>query len=222
MASNGTHNGDIEEEKPLIYGLPEMDEEEAEKGMHKMQTTVPGMIFMGKLVGTAAAFGISKIPGAAVNSGIAVSDQQYVLLSVWFFNLALNIVNMWPMVYKAAIMKGGNIRANMYIYKVAEEDGKTVVLDEEGDVGIYNRANRSLHHMVENSIGFCAAAILAGAYYPKPVFGLSVIFAIARVMHQCGYTTGYGGHGIGFALALLTSSIIDGFLLVVAIQTFVA
>jgi hypothetical protein len=40
----------------------------------------------------------------------------------------------------------GNLRANMYIFKVLHANDATagrVVLDEEGAVGEYNRANRS-------------------------------------------------------------------------------
>lgn len=29
-----------------------------------------------------------------------------------------------------------------------------VVLEEEGDIGKYNRANRSMHHFIENVVGF--------------------------------------------------------------------
>lgn len=42
----------------------------------------------------------------------------------------------------------------MSIYRVAQEDGPHVVLDDEGDVGAYNRANRSLAHLGENVLSF--------------------------------------------------------------------
>lgn len=60
-------------------------------------------------------------------------------------------VNLYPTVLKARIMKGGNPRANMYIYKVFGPQEYLVFLEEEGDIGRYNRANRSLHHLIEYS-----------------------------------------------------------------------
>lgn len=44
-------------------------------------------------------------------------------------------------------LSSGNLRANMMIYKqLGSKDGQYVVLETEGPVGCYNRANRSLFH----------------------------------------------------------------------------
>ena len=57
---------------------------------------------------------------------------------------------------------------------------------------------------------------LAGFVFPAPAFILTCLFALGRIAHQLGYTTGYGGHGAGFGIALLTTSIVDGLLLTAA------
>ena len=47
----------------------------------------------------------------------------------------------------------GNVRANPFIYKVIGKNAPknvSVVFEEDGDAGKYNRVNRSVHHMIEN------------------------------------------------------------------------
>jgi uncharacterized membrane protein YecN with MAPEG domain len=117
--------------------------------------------------------------------------------------------------------KSGNIRANSLIYKVIGNGNhkNAVVLNDEGDIGKYNRANRSLNHFVENSIPFILSILLGGYVYALPTFVLTIIFFIGRVIHQYGYAEkGYGGHAPGFGLILLSTEILNGLLLLVAIK----
>ena len=57
----------------------------------------------------------------------------------------------------------GNIRANPFIYKSFSAEGdvgpQTILFQEAGAAGGYNRSNRSLAHMVENM-----APVLAGLW----------------------------------------------------------
>ena len=123
---------------------------------------------------------------------------------------------MYPMIWKSQVMRGksGNLRANMYLFK-ATGDGASpnaVVMDTDGVAGSYNRANRSMHHFGENVPAFLATAFVASPIWPVPVFCLTVIYAIGRVMHQVGYSNkGYGGHGAGFGLATLAQLTLTGF-----------
>jgi len=82
-------------------------------------------------------------------------------------------------------------------------------------VGAYNRANRSVHHMVENFGAFVAGMFMVGTVFPFPTFVLACIFCIGRVLHQVGYATGYGSHGKGFLLAFIAQSTMDGLAMVV-------
>merc|ERR1712106_307048 len=95
----------------------------------------------------------------------------------------------------------GNIRSNPFFYAVYDETGSMVKGDnngivafvQDGDIGKYNRANRSLQHMVENFGAFLMGTGFAGSVFPKSTFVLVCLFSLGRVLHQVGYTTGYGG-----------------------------
>ena len=98
----------------------------------------------------------------------------------------------------------GNLRANMQIYKQYGTDAAKgyVLLETSGPVGSYNRANRSLTHLVENSIPVAMLILLSGGIFPFPTFVFTCVFGAGRVLHQVGYATiGYGAHGPGFAAA---------------------
>jgi hypothetical protein len=100
------------------------------------------------------------------------------------------------------------------------KDQSLIGMETDGDVGEYNRANRSLHHFVESSLGFVLSFVLAAQIYPKPSFCAMVVFCFGRVLHQIGYTKGYGNHGAGFVSSLLASTVIDGLNLFVAAKGF--
>lgn len=130
-------------------------------------------------------------------------------------------LNAFPMAYKNAAMEAqgkaasGNIRANMYLYMAAKDPIKPIVLIESGAAGQYNRANRSLHHYIENALGPLLLVPLAGFVYPGATFVLTLLFAVGRIAHQAGYAIkGYGGHGLGFAIALIATLILEGLVLV--------
>jgi hypothetical protein len=61
-----------------------------------------------------------------------------------------------------------------------------VALVDEGDIGAYNRANRSVHHMVENFGALIAGVYMAGIVMPFPTFVAILIYAAARIAHQIG------------------------------------
>ena len=81
----------------------------------------------------------------------------------------------------------GKLRANMFIYKmIGETTSKrtfAAILDEEGDVGNYNWANRSLNHFVENSFSTIVAILLNSFVYGVPTLVLVCLYAVGRIMH---------------------------------------
>ena len=79
---------------------------------------------------------------------------------------------------------GANMRSNPFIFKVVGPSKETVLFDNEGVVGKYNRANRSLTHMIENFGSVLAALMLAGTIFPFPTLVCACLFAVGRVMHQ--------------------------------------
>ena len=104
----------------------------------------------------------------------------------------------------------GNLRSNMFIYKKAtdpEGEGSIIILNEDGDIGAYNRGNRSLHHFLENSLAFVASMPVIMFLYPIPAFVVLCTFCVGRIAHQIGYAVGgYGftGHVPGFVLTMLS------------------
>merc|ERR1712007_326627 len=85
------------------------------------------------------------------------------------------------------------------IYKVNVPDGAAefpaVVLEEEGDVGKYNRANRALHHFSENGLAVALNIFAGGAVFGLPVMCLTAVYVIARIWYQIAYAV--GGYGMG-------------------------
>jgi len=112
----------------------------------------------------------------------------------------------------------GNIRANMQFYKVLQGTGglqalPLIGLEEDGIVGQYNRANRSLTHFNENIGIFLVGVFPAGIILPLQTFILTIVFCLGRVVHQIGYASGYGSHGLGFGLSAVSSVVIEGIVL---------
>jgi hypothetical protein len=155
---------------------------------------------------------------------LAEGELGYMLIAAAVFNLTVHWVNNYPVIYKSMIMdimglKGGNLRANMQIYKPFDKDASCgyVVLETEGAIGKYNRANRSLTHMVENSIPMAVMLVLCGSVFPFPTLALTGLFGVGRVMHQVGYATvGYGGHGLGFVISQIARGSMQGLCLLAA------
>merc|ERR1712154_340552 len=160
--------------------------------------------------------------GVLYNKNIAglAEDEGYLFLAAAVFGFVVDWVNQYPMLYKTMVMRfgSGNLRANMMIYKAAGSNEKApyVVLETEGPVGSYNRANRSLTHFVENSLPVVLSILLAGRVFALPTLILTASFALGRILHQFGYATvGYGAHAPGYMLAMLSSVVLQGLCIVV-------
>ena len=129
------------------------------------------------------------------------------------------------MAFKSLVMAelkeeaGINVRANPFVYKAmgAGAASHAVVFENDGLTGKYNRANRSLHHFIENAAPVFLCLVLVGHLFPWPSFVCVAAFCAGRVLHQVGYAGGYGGHGAGFGIATLASTTLEGLVLLVAI-----
>eukprot|EP00802_Teleaulax_amphioxeia_P020800 Tamp_21100.p2 GENE.Tamp_21100~~Tamp_21100.p2 ORF type:complete len:230 (-),score=53.91 Tamp_21100:289-978(-) len=182
-----------------------------------------GFTFIPLAIGLAIASAIYKYGSTGAYDSnmktIIEKDMHWVYLAVVVFGRMIVFVNIVPMAYKSKMT--GNIRANMYFYKNIGDKapGNAVVLQDTGDAGAYNRANRSVHHMIENFGAVVAGFGLVGAVYPFPMFVLTCVFAAGRMMHQIGYTTGYGGHAVGFLMSnMIAATTVEGLCLLVALK----
>ena len=216
----GSDNND----KMLDSGMPNMSEESKNKSYKFVfiLTVIPAVI------GLAIAFAIYSFGSTtkfdARIESIVQNDLHWVFAAITVLGRCVALINAYPMVFKSLIMKGnsGNLRSNPFIYKAIGKQpaDNVVILDGEGDVGAYNRANRSLHHMVENFAVVLAGLFAAGQIFPFPVFVCVCVFAAGRSLHQIGYTSGYGGHGAGFAISTLATVTIEGLCTLVALKGF--
>mmetsp|Transcript_101222 Transcript_101222/g.179792 ORF Transcript_101222/g.179792 Transcript_101222/m.179792 type:complete len:226 (-) Transcript_101222:169-846(-) len=207
-------------------GLP-AGTEEAFNPM-KAMATVAVFMTVPRIIGLAIGFAVygwgSTPKYDAKIEMIKDNDLAYLYAGVFFFSVMVSCLNMFPTYYKSKIMKfdSGNLRANMQIYKVNYADVNKampyVVMEEEGSVGQYNRANRSLHHFNENAAGFMLCLLLAGYVFTFPTFIMILMFIAGRILHQLGYAGGYGGHAPGFMLSMIASVVLESLVLIVAFK----
>jgi len=162
---------------------------------------------------------------------LAKYQLQWLYFSAWLLSALTRYLNFYPGGLKSAAMAGrakGNMRANMYLFKVmvdhpGDKQLPLVIMEEDGAAGRYNRGNRSLHHFVENSLSFFLCVPLAGFAFPVPSFVCTVIFTVGRLLHQIRYSDlGYGAHAPGFIVTALASAVIEGLVLVAGVQALLA
>ena len=182
-------------------------------------------IFVPLMIGSAIAFATYTLGNTdKYNAKIDViieNDTVWLYLALIILGRTIAFLNSYATMKYKKSMKG-NVRANPFIYKVIGENAPknvSVVFEEDGDVGKYNRANRSVHHMIENFGGFVASLYAAGSVFPFPVFVLVCLFCVGRVLHQRGYTAKFGGHGPGFMISMLAMSTVEGLLLVIVMKS---
>ena len=94
-------------------------------------------------------------------------------------------------------------------------------MHEEGDLGHYNRANRSIYHFLENSLGLIAALPLSFFLFAFPTFVTLCFFCLGRIIYQIGYTgKGYGGHVIGFLFDRFATMTVAGLMILAYQKSF--
>merc|ERR1712070_243838 len=120
----------------------------------------------------------------------------------------ISMINFVPMVYKKGMK--GSIRSNPFFFETADDSRTSVVYKNDGKEGMYNRSNRSIQHLVENSGPFFASVAPVGWVFPRQTLGIVVVFCVGRIVHQWGYAQGYGKQAPGFVLFLLSTLTLEG------------
>eukprot|EP00416_Gambierdiscus_australes_P045848 CAMPEP_0171104050 /NCGR_PEP_ID=MMETSP0766_2-20121228/59908_1 /TAXON_ID=439317 /ORGANISM="Gambierdiscus australes, Strain CAWD 149" /LENGTH=222 /DNA_ID=CAMNT_0011564599 /DNA_START=72 /DNA_END=740 /DNA_ORIENTATION=+ len=212
-------------------GMPEVPDDVRAKNASKSYRIIFGVMVFVRVVTGCIAFAIYKLGNKTLYdaniSNVATLQRQWLYAAAGVISLLVFWLNMWPMVSKSQIMlrDSGNLRANMTILRVSvEEDAPElpyVVMEERGDIGRYNRANRSLFHFNENIAGTILNIVLVGMVFPFPAFVLAIILAIGRILHQVGYANGgYGKHAPGFITSMLASTTIEMLAWTVVVVSF--
>mmetsp|Transcript_17748 Transcript_17748/g.24767 ORF Transcript_17748/g.24767 Transcript_17748/m.24767 type:complete len:232 (+) Transcript_17748:86-781(+) len=227
----GTDNGTKDAKTPLISkdlpvkpdGMPLMKEEDKTGSIIvPIAFTIVSLAIGVGIAYAIYAFGATELYVKKIST-VAEAETYWLYLALVIFGRMVTFVNFYPAaVWKSRIMfrKSGNLRSNPFIYRMIGDDAakNVIIFEGDGDIGAYNRANRSIHHMVENFGGFVAGLFLVGIIFPFPTFVLVCLFSMGRIAHQVGYTTGYGGHGLGFALATIADNVQQGLALIVALK----
>lgn len=186
-------------------GLPQFTEEQKEQAAAGAQKTIPLMLIVSRVIGVGIALAIYWPWKDIFDARMAKLDKSienigFLYLAIGVFSILVNFMNLFPTIAKTQIMLGtsGHLRSNMSIYKILYQNGQRapyVVMEDEHEVGKYNRANRALHHLVENAMPLMMIIPAAGLIMPIAVFVLVALYAIARIWYQIAYTT--GGYGLG-------------------------
>lgn len=179
------------------------------------------------------------VSGSSVQGEVLYLGFLFCALGV--LNLLVSVLNLVPMTFKSMVMKGdsGNLRSNMLIYKVAGADGERhpvtgpdgnaqrlpyVVMEDDGEVGEYNRANRALQHFNENGTVLPALVLGSGLVFPLPVFILVLLYTICRIWYQIAYAEGGYGmgcckHGVPFMLhSVLIAPVFEMLVWIIAVR----
>lgn len=209
-------------------GLPVADEAEKTKAKAKSVKMVSGIFIIGHALTFGIAFAIYKLGNTSKYDSAAKAAFNadgsgagaYAFFSAVVYSMLTWWLNFYPLIPKAQVMlQNKTIRSNMYIYRVDSEQPQAVLLDESGDVGRYNRANRSMHHFTEWTGGVLFTSLCSINVYPFPVFILIVVLAIGRVWHQSSYSSGgYGKHAGGFMLAFVSYLTIEKLCLIAGVR----
>ena len=178
------------EEYDPVTGLPKVDEATARSHGCKslVSTVVLMLIFHAIGAGIAALiliFGDKDSYNTRLEAGKA-AEMAWPALAVYIFGLCVIWLNVFPVFYKEQIMKGGNFRANQFIYKQAAAEAagaSVVVLYEEGKIGSYNRGNRSIGHFLENCLPILVTLPIGFRFYPVPSAICLIVYALGRVVY---------------------------------------
>ena len=117
---------------------------------------------------------------------IKAGDLHWPVLAIALYHYMVIFLNVYPMVFKERCMGKGNVRANLFIYRLAAEEpneSSAVVLHEDGELGKYNRANRSIHHYLENANTLLLSAPLCYYVCPFPTFVVILASCAGRILH---------------------------------------
>ena len=106
---------------------------------------------------------------------------------------------------------------DQHCYKVYSAPGQPelgyVLFEQEGALGAFNRAQRSVANYWEVAPFFFLNFLLGGFVFPFPAFVAAVVFGLARCISAVGYTGGKEGRIGGFMLGNLANQACEGFVL---------
>ena len=208
-------------------GMPLIPKEEADKAYKKMYCYIPMNIGISMAIGIGIACLIHFLGSNDKYEKRLVqahdNEMQWGFLAAFIFGMSVWILNVYPEFHKARIMVPGDLWSNVFIYRLAAEDpneSSCVVVNNEGDVGRYNRAHRGLYHFIENVLPVVFALPFTLYVYPFPSFVLTCIYCVGRIIYIHGYAVYfYNGRTPGYILERMSMCTILGLCLIAGIKS---
>mmetsp|Transcript_2144 Transcript_2144/g.4017 ORF Transcript_2144/g.4017 Transcript_2144/m.4017 type:complete len:223 (-) Transcript_2144:92-760(-) len=207
-------------------GLPPVAEEDKKRAPAKFITV---LFFLPRAVFYAVAYAAYKFVSKTTADQSMVQLKSFnenigcLYIAALIFSWMMWVLNFYAINWEPLVFAkdSGSLRTNMFVFKTLGSDKSThVILDNDGPVGSYNRANRGLYHTLEYGPIFVVNFILAGPVFPKLVLGATVTYAVGRLLYQYGYAhVGWPkGSGPGFLLSnLLALNFLEGLTAVAAL-----
>ena len=152
-------------------------------------------------------------------------DMQWACLGAVIFYCTVIWLNIYVIDRKAKYSHGEkNLSPNFFIYSFANQnsfESSAVILNEEGDIGKYNRGNRSIQYFIETNLSILVLLPITAFVYPTPSLVGFIIYCLGRIVYQIGYANfGFGGHFPGFGLDRTSSAIFIGLTIVATYKGF--
>ena len=202
-------------------GFPVKSEEAKAKGFKKGAI----MPFAFIIIFTAIGYGIAALIYANGSTEkydakimlVAAYEAEWAYLAAFIFSILTVALNFFSNPFKSRLAIPPN---NMFVYKLADGNSKSaVILDLDGDIGKYNRGNRSLYHFLENSHPMLLGLIMNSYVFPFPTFITVVCYSVGRILYSLGLTLkGFGAHVPGFMIDRFCTFINIGFFLIIALK----
>merc|ERR1712039_206226 len=104
------------------------------------------------------------------------------------------------------------------VYNGAQANLGYVLMEKEGELGRFNRAQRALMNLYEVLPIFLLLFVLAGFVFPFPCFVVACYFMTMRAISAFGYTAKPAGRMAGTMLGNLGLETLQGLVLVSGIK----
>mmetsp|Transcript_96422 Transcript_96422/g.241751 ORF Transcript_96422/g.241751 Transcript_96422/m.241751 type:complete len:220 (+) Transcript_96422:59-718(+) len=154
---------------------------------------------------------------------LASYDLGWVYLGLFVVKLALLSININLGISR---QKSKVNVPDQQVYKVYTPEGSPslgyVLMEKDGDLGRFNRAQRALMVHLEQSPFFLVFFLLAGFVFPFPTFVTGCFYSVMRVTSAIGYTVAPQGRIAGNMLGSLGASLLDAFVIFAGFKALTA
>ena len=103
---------------------------------------------------------------------------------------------------------------NQYCFTTSDPDAPYILLEEEGPVGRFNRAQRGMDNYRETQAAVLGQVLLAGFVMPEVTLGCTVLLFIGRIVYSTSYIKKAESRGAGFGLSMAPQLPLQGIIFV--------